>query len=192
MESSLAQLALVARHYTNAAVQISNAYNNEQAKLGLDAVLTPERLQTTEGTRESLAVLAQLRALTDAHKVAFGQYITASTRDINAAVEQLPQPQQDEQRNGMIASINRQLALQAEFYVNRDRWIVAAAGICELIEANRDTVVFSADGIDFEYDEDLEQFTSLLAVIDDIHHVEVAAMEERMACIQRAMTVLAA
>jgi hypothetical protein len=191
MESSLAQLVLVARHYTNAAVQISNAYNNEQAKLGLDAVLTPERLQTTEGTRESLAVLAQLRALTDAHKVAFGQYITASTRDINAAVEQLPQTQQDEQRNGMIASINRQLALQAEFYVNRDRWIAAAAGICELIEANRDTVIFSADGIDFEYDEDLEQFTSLLDLIDDIHYIEVAAMEERMACIQRAMAVLA-
>jgi hypothetical protein len=36
-----------------------------------------------------------------------------------------------------------------------------------------------------------EQATPLLDLTDDIHHIEVAAMEERMDCIERAMAVLA-
>lgn len=190
IESGLAQLALVSRHYTNAAVQISLAYNNEQARLGLEHVLTPARLESLEGTAESLAALEQLRTLTDAHKSAFGQYIIAMTRDIDNALAQLPQPQRDEQRHGTVASLNRQLALQGEFYTNRSRWIDAAAAICKLIEERRDTTRFTIDAIVFQDDDDFDRFTKLLASIDEIHQIEVAAVAERMACIQRAMAVL--
>lgn len=190
MEAGVAQLMHVYRHYMNAAIQVNLAYNNEQAKLALEHVLSPIRLQSAEGTAESLATLDQLRMLTDAHKTAFGQYIIAMSRDVDNALAQLPHPQRDEQRHGTVASLNRQLALQSDFYTNRVRWIDAAAALCNLIQTRRATTSFTVDGIVFQDDEDFERFNELLASIDEIHHIEVAAVEERMAGIQRAMAVL--
>lgn len=54
----------VARHYTQSALNIAQAYENEQSKLALDQVLTPARLDNSAGTAQSLAVLGQLRAST--------------------------------------------------------------------------------------------------------------------------------
>lgn len=181
----------VARHYTQSAINIAQAYENEQSKLALDQVLTPARLDNSAGTAQSLAVLGQLRALTHAHKEVYGKYMIASTHDLTTAVKQLPQPQQDEQRNGIIASFNRQLALQADFYLNRFRWIDAASDMCNLVETNRSTVRVGPDGFDFVSDDDYERFTSLLTLLDEIHFIEVAAMEERKRHITRSMAILA-
>jgi hypothetical protein len=186
------QLMLVLRHYANAAVQFSNVYNSEQAKLDLDRVLTPARLQDSDGTATSLAVLGQLRALTDAHNDAHGPFMIAFARDTSAAIGQLPQPQRDDERNGTIASLNRQLALQSDFYTNRERWIDTAEEICRLVERVREKTRFTDDEIIFDDDDDYDRFSELLAAVDQIHHLEVAAMQERMACIQRAMAVLSA
>ncbi len=192
IDSAQGHLILVLRHYANAAVQFSNVYNSEQAKLDLERVLTPERLKSSEGTATSLAVLGQLRALTDAHKTAHGQYIVAFARDTSAAIEQLPPPQRDAERSGTIVSLNRQLALQSDFYQNRERWIDTAEAICRLVDGVRETARFTEDEIIFDDDDDYDTFAALLATVDEIHHLEVAAMQERMACIQRAMAVLAA
>lgn len=72
----------------------------------------------------------------------------------------------------------------------RERWIDAAEEICFLIESRRQTCVFSEAGVDFSDDKDLESFGELLAVVDEIHQLEVVRMQERLERIARAAALL--
>ncbi len=189
--TGLAELMHVARLYMNAAVQISNAYNAEQARLEVNDVLMPARLATSEGAAQSLATIEQLRSLTLVHKEAFGRFIVDFARDMNAALEKLPETQRAEQQNGLLASLNRQLALQGSFYANRHRWLDAAAGMFKLVDDHREMISFTSAGIEIEDDELLDRFNALAAVVEKIHHIETAALQERMECIRQGMAVLA-
>ncbi len=115
----------------------------------------------------------------------------AFTRDINAALAKLPEPQRMEQQNGMVASLNRHIALQAAFYDNRHRWLDAAAGLCTLIDQHRALINFTSAGVEIDDDDVLDRFNALAAVSEEIHHIETAALQERLACIRQAMAVLA-
>lgn len=180
----------LAKRFATVGVQAAQAYNQEQAKLRLDLVLTQERLSSAEGTRESKHVLAQLRQLTEAHKQAYRKVVVAATAELMAAIAEMPTETQSERHTGLVSSINWQLGAQADFYATRERWMDAAEGICELIDSRRATCTFSEAGVDFAEDEDLAQFSELLTAIEEAHHAEVAALKDRLERLGRAASVL--
>lgn len=158
----------------------AQAFNNEQAKLQLDQVLSQGRLATLHGTNQSLAVLEQLVVLTRAHKEAFNKLVIATSSELATALADMPVHLREEYRAKFIETVNWQLNAQSGFYINREKWIAAAFGICKLIESRRQTATFSENGVDFANDEDLVHFSSLLAIIEETHNVEVAQLNERL------------
>ena len=173
-------------------LQASKAYNDAQASLDLHLVLTPARLATAEGTDASLQVLARLSELTSAHRDMFAKFVTAAVEHLTAAVGELPTDRAAEYRDGMAASINWNLNAQADFYRNREEWIAAATGICELVQSHRGSITFTDDGVVFSNDEALRAFESLVSAADRIHHLEVEAANERLARLTRSMATLGA
>jgi hypothetical protein len=96
-----------------------------------------------------------------------------------SALAEVPEPLQTEYKNGLLKSINWQLSAQSAFYEGRLRWASAAAQLCELIESRRNELFFREQGVEFQDDDDLNEFNSLLAIIEDVHQAEVAALQER-------------
>lgn len=64
-------------------------------------------------------------------------------------------------------------------YEGRLRWANAAARLCELIESRRHALIFSEHGVGFQNDDDIDEFNTLLAIIEEVHQSEVAALQER-------------
>jgi hypothetical protein len=192
MHAAQIKLVELARRLMAVGVQAASAYNGEQAKLQLDLVLTQARLSSEVGTGESRRSLAQLRELTEAHKLAFKKLTLAVTAELTSAVSELPPELRAATESGMLSSINWQLDAQASFYATRERWLEAAEGICNLVEKNRDRATFTEDGVDFESDEVLSRFTELLGVIEQAHLSEVAALTERLERLGRSLAILGA
>ncbi|MDG5974922.1 hypothetical protein H010_06625 [Hydrogenophaga taeniospiralis CCUG 15921] len=190
MHASTLNFINIARRHLAVGVQVTQAFNQEQAKLQIERVLVQEHLSTVAGTQRSLATLGQLRQLMTASKEAFGKMVLTSSRDFAQALAEMPIKEQQERQAGLVSSINWQLAAQASFYANRERWIDAAEAICHLIDSRRNTITFGEEGAVFSSDEDLTHFEELLAVIDEVHQLEVAGIQERMARLSRALTLL--
>jgi hypothetical protein len=180
----------VSKRLAMVGVQVAQAYNQEQAKLNLDAVLSPDRLSSEEGTTESIETLETLRELTQAHKDAYDQFMLTAMSELRAVLEAMPPDIQLEHKSHLASSVNWQLAAQAEFYANRATWIGAAEAICNLIQSRRATCVFTDAGVDFVDDVDLIQFSRLLEKIEETHQVEVSAFQERVSRLNKALSVI--
>jgi hypothetical protein len=180
MHPSDAKLAEVARRYASVGMQAARAFNEEQATLGLDLVLGHSRLSSDTGTQTSLLALQRLRELTAAHKEAYSRVVLAAASEFTAVLADLPIDVRQERENGIVASINWQLAAQSAFYANRERWADAAEGLCRLIDAERAGCTFTEDAVNFACDSHLERFEALLEVIEQTHQIEVATAQERL------------
>lgn len=185
-----AELVDVAKRLVALSMQAAQAFNIEQSKLQLDLVLSQERLSSTKGTDESLKVLGQLKELTSAHKVAFEKIVLASSAAMSKPLSELPEDLRNECRERLVATVNWHLCAQSDFYANRERWIVAATDICNLIEARRATSQFGEQGVVFADDQDFDAFEALLGVIEEIHQLEVAGLNERLSRIASSASVL--
>lgn len=190
MHQAEAELIEVAKRLVAVSMQAAQAYNAAQAKLELDSVLSQERLSSTKGTDQSIAVLEQLEELTSAHKVAFEKIVLASSAAMSKPLSELPEDLRDEYRARLVATVNWHLSAQNEFYMNRQRWITAARDICSLIEARRTTSQFGEQGIVFAEDQDFDTFQDLLGVIEETHQLEVARMSERLSRIASSASIL--
>jgi hypothetical protein len=175
-----------------AGMQASKAYNDAQVSLDLHLVLTPVRLATTEGTSESLAALARLSNLTSAHKEMFSKFVAMAMEHFTAALAELTEDRAAEYRDGAAFSVNSSLKAQGEFYKNREAWIAAAVGICNLVESRRESITFMEDGLRFSDNDALEAFERLVAEADRIHSLEVAATNERLVRLARSMAIVSA
>ena len=192
MEPAELRVVQVAQQLGAAGLQASKAYNDAQESLDLHLVLTPARLGTTEGTSESLEALTRLSELTSAHKEVFAKFVTMASEHLASAVSELPADLRAEYRDGMVSSINWNLAAQGDVYKDREEWIVAAVGICKLVEFHRESITFTNDGVLFRNDDTLEAFERLVATADRIHHREVARTNERLARLARSTAILSA
>lgn len=192
MEPSELRVLQLAQQVGAAGLQASKAYNDAQASLDLHLVLTPARLATTEGTSESLESLARLSELTSAHKEMFARFVTVAMEHFTAALAELPEDRMAEYRDGAAIAVTRNLSAQGDFYKNREEWIAAAAGICRLVESHRQSMTFKKEGMVFSDDEELAAFERLVAEADRLHHLEVAATNERLARLAKSMAVLSA
>lgn len=190
MNPSDSKLVDIARRYAAVGMQAARAYNQEQATLELDLVLGQARLSSVAGTQTSLQALQRLRELTTVHKEAYGRVVVAAAREFAAVLADLPIDLRPERENGVVASINRQLAAQSAFYTNRERWIDAAEALCRLIDSERAYCTFTEEGVNFASDEPLGRFEALLTVIEETHQTDVAAMQERLSRLAQAAASL--
>lgn len=180
----------VAKRYVAIGVQISQAYNAEQAKLSLDKVLSYERLSSPEGTQESLVAIERLAALTDSHAAAMEKIFVSVTGDLSGALAALTERQQAEYRAGILKTLHGQLTAQSQFYANRKRWIEAAREICKLVETERENASFEREQIVFSEEADHVHFESLLESIEEIHTAEVIHMKQLLDRFSEAATLL--
>ena len=171
-------------------LQAANAYNEAQARLNLELVITLARLETTDGTNDSLATLAKLTELNIAHKDAYATFMTAAVGQLATASAELPGSLADEYRDGIVNSVNWNLAAQAKFYTLREEWIEKAVAICHLVESRRSSISFGASTITFNDDADLASFQALVARVDEIHELEVCQAAERMARLSKSIATL--
>lgn len=179
MRPSVARFISIANWYAAVGFQAAQALNTQQQSLALDQVLSQSRLQTSEGTSDSLAAIEQLRALIGVHQAAFEKIVVSATSELLPALADVPEPLQSEYKTGILQSINWQLSAQSALYEGRQRWASAATRLCELVESRRHELVFSEHGVVFQNDDDIGEFNTLLATIEEVHHSEVAALQER-------------
>jgi hypothetical protein len=182
----------LAKRLAQVGAQVGQAYLAAEAELRLDLVLSRDRLSSTEGTAASLDVLERLTALTARHLAAYQRYVLAASAELTQAVAELPVDRQDEYRTGFVRALNQRLAEQGRFYEDRQRWIVAAQAICDLVESRRSTSTFGDEGIVFADEADAQAFTAHLDVIEEVHQAEVAAIHARRARIAQSAAILGA
>lgn len=184
------KLIEIAKRYTNVSIQLSKAYEAETAKMHLDAVLSYAQLSSSDGTLESLEMIARLTALTDAHKAAVEKVLVACAAELTKTLAELPDAQREEYRNGLLKSLHGQLAAQSEFYENRGKWIEAARDVCKLLESQRESARFVGETIVFAEDSDNGRFESLMADIEEIHAIEVAHTRKMLDCFKQSAALL--
>ena len=180
----------LAEQIAGAAVQAATAYNQCQAQLNLEAILTPGRLCTQEGTRESLGVIGELERLTREHKAMFANFTLRATQQLLAALAELPMDRQEAARQGLAESVNRNMAAQSAFYQDRETWIKHARALCHLIDENRARIAFQGDTLLFQADEPLVEFNRLVECLDNIHAREVTRYRERQARIMKSVQAI--
>jgi hypothetical protein len=190
MTPTEARLLDIGRRYAALGTQAAQAFNDAQATLQLELVLSLQRLSTSEGTALSLQALDEFRRLLAAHKEAFRQLAVGCATEFASALAEAPEHERDANSQALVDTVNWHLDAQREFYENRERWIKAAVSICSLIESRRATTTFSESGIRFAKKADRKQFSRLVRVIAETHRRELEQMAERRDRLARAAAAL--
>jgi len=190
MHPTETQFVAIAGRYVVVAAQVAVAFEQGQAALQLESLLSLQRLSSAAGTQESLTALHRLSDLVRAHKQAYEKFMVTFSAELSAVMASMSEDLVESHRGGLIASLNWQMLAQSRFYEGRERWIDAATGICHLLDARRETARFSHEGVSFADDEDHDRFDALLAVIEEVHQQEVASLGERTDRLARAAAAL--
>lgn len=163
------------------AQQAAGAYQQAQAALQLERLFMLESVATEHGTRQALDTVARLTELHQAHQQMFAKFVPAVMEQLTAAIAALPAEKVHEYQQGLVPSLNRTLAEQAEFYANRDRWISAVREMFTIVEKNRDVISVEDGQLLVHDDEVMDRYEAAQQIINDIHEYEVAHMQEKMA-----------
>jgi hypothetical protein len=190
MTTSQDALIQIARRYSQLGMQVAKAYHQRQTELELDKVLMPDRLSTPAGTAASIATLEELRELTATHRQAYQKLMVAFAGEMAKALEDLPEAVRDAERDRIVPMLEWQFNAQREFYENRERWIVAAQQVCELIDERRAKLTFTDDGVLFEADEDLDRFQALMTSLDEMQQREGEQLAQRVERMKRSAAAL--
>ena len=190
MPTSDDTLIQIARRYSQLGMQVAKAYHQQQSELELDKVLMPERLSTPEGTAASISTLEELRELTATHRQAYQKLMVAFAGEMAKALEELPEAVRDVERDRIVPMLEWQFNAQREFYENRERWIMAAEQVCELIDERRAKLTFTDDGVLFEADEDLDRFQALMTSLDEMQQREGEQVAQRVERMKRSAAAL--
>lgn len=190
IDMSNSHIIQLAQQIAVAGAQGAKAYNDAQAELRLELVLTPGRLGSVDGTHESLTALGRLAELNAAHKEMFGRFMTAAIGQMVAAIGALPEDQAQQHRTGMLASVNWQMDAQSRFYAQRDEWIATARRICELVDIHRTAIELRDGELLFFEDDALESFLDLVARADELHRLEVEQTAVRLSRLSQSIQVL--
>jgi hypothetical protein len=190
MTTSQDALIQIARRYSQLGMQVAKAYHQRQTELELDKVLMPDRLSTPAGTATSIATLEELRELTATHRQAYQKLMVAFAGEMAKALEDLPEAVRDAERDRIVPMLEWQFNAQREFYENRERWIVAAQQVCELIDERRAKITFTDDGVLFEADDDLDRFQALMTSLDEMQQREGEQLAQRVERMKRSAAAL--
>jgi len=174
------------------AQQAQAAYQQAQAALQLEQLFMLESVATANGTRQALDTVARLTELHQAHQQMFARFVPAVMAQLASAIATLPAEKVHEYEQGLVPSLNRTLAEQAEFYANRDRWISAVREMFTIVDENRDVISVEDGQLLFHDDDVIDRYEAAQQVINDIHEYEVAHMQEKMARAAASSAYLAA
>ncbi|WP_127997212.1 hypothetical protein [Piscinibacter defluvii] len=177
----------ISQRFLVIAMQAVAAYEQAQRQLDLAHVLDADRLVSPEGIAQSRQTLEQLSALTAQHKEYFAKFITGSTEQLLAAVNELPEDRRQSITEGLMRSINYNLAEQSRFYAGRERWVAAGLSIFNLAEEHAGQIWLEQGELVFGTTALLEAVQALSEEMEQVHQAEVALQAERQAHIARAM-----
>jgi len=187
MDSLELDVLKISRQLFAVAAQAVAAYEQAQHQLDLAHVLDAHRLISPEGIAQSRQTLEQISALTAQHKEYFAKFIAVSTEQLLAAVNELPEDRRQSISEGLVRSINYNLAEQSRFYAGRERWVAAGLGIFNLAEEHAGQIWIEQGELVFRTSALLEAVQALSEEMEQVHQAEVALQEERQAHIAQAM-----
>lgn len=150
------QFLQVALQLQHSAVALAKTYTARQSALGLDQVMTVERLSSFEGIEASLATIDALEQLVAEHKAAIQQSLLAFTHQLTTAMTELNEDERKEAADGLMAAVQTQLAHQHRSLSARAEWIDAARTIFTLARRGREYEP-DADGPVFADEADLAE-----------------------------------
>jgi hypothetical protein len=168
------------------ALPMAQAYNARQAALGLEQVMTAERLSSLDGIAASLATIAALERLVEEHKDAVQAWLLAATRQLARALEDLPPGERDAQARPLMASLQHQLDHLQRGLEARATWIVAARTIFDLARRGREREP-DAPGPVFASEDDLLEAQRQGKRLDAAAAVQHALLEESLERIRAGM-----
>lgn len=171
------------------AVPLAQAYMARQAELGLEQVLTEERLSSSGGIDASLATIESLEQLVREHKAAWQYWLVEATRQLAAVLEELPEDERTATSDGLMASLQRNMEEQHRSLAARAAWIDATRTICRLVQRGRQIEPDATVPV-FASDEDAAEFHRQLALIDAAAAAEQQLLNERAARVRDNMDKL--
>ncbi|HZX26126.1 MAG TPA: hypothetical protein VFF16_03585 [Telluria sp.] len=178
-----------ALHLQKTALPLAQGYMQRQAALGLEQVLSEERLSSADGIAASLAAIDGLEQLVAENRASWQQWMIEATRHLAAALEDFPEAERAETSQSMLASIQVQMEFQHRSMSARAEWIEAARTICRLAQLGRDLAPDAAGPV-FASEDDLEEVQRQLARIAAAAAAEQQLLEERAARMRDSMAKL--
>lgn len=168
------------------ALPVAQAYNARQEALGLEQVMTAERLSSLDGIAASLATIAALESLVEEHKDAIHAWLLAATRQLARVLEDLPPDERETQARQLMASLQHQLDHLQRGLQARAAWIVAARTIFVLARRGREQAPH-APGPVFASEEDLLEAQRQGERLDAAAAVQHRLLEESLERIRAGM-----
>lgn len=179
----------IAKRNAAVAVQAAAQYAAAQNKLQIGQVLSADRLCCEAGTRESLATIERLRALTESHKKSFADFMIRSSAETVAVLNGLRENERSEYLQSLAERTHWHLSSQNAFYEAREQWIDAATRICRLAQSCRHTAVFT-DVVRCARDAEYEEFTAQMARIETAHRQEALPLNEKLEGLAKSLVIL--
>jgi len=192
LETAEVHLARLSLQMAATAMQAAVAYNQAQAALDLENVLSGERLTSQHGRAESRQTVVALAELTKQHKAMFSNFMTKATSQMVAATGELPPEKRDRLAEQWLASVNWNLSMQSQFYEGRERWIAAASEALTLANQHEEQLWLEDGQLVLSSDTLLTDLLALVEIMDNVRENEVAMFAERQARIAAAASRLAA
>lgn len=132
------RLQHLALQLQQSALPVAHSYNARQAALGLEQVMTAERLSSLDGIAASLATIEALERLVEEHKDAVQAWLLAATRQLTRALDDLPPDARDAQARKLMVALQHQLDHLQRGLQARAAWIGAARAIFALARRGRE------------------------------------------------------
>jgi hypothetical protein len=177
------RLAQVVTQMQHAALPVIQAYVDRQAELQLDQVLSEARLSSDAGLLASLDALDRFEQLIAENHATWQRIILELTRQVTAVLADFPEDERDETVNGMLASLQEQLAAQHRSLAARADWIDAGRIICRLVQRGRALEPDATVPV-FATDADIDELHRQLARIQAAAEIERVLQEQRLARIR--------
>lgn len=138
------RLLHIALQLQQSALPVVQAYNARQAALGLEQVVTAERLSSLDGIAASLATIDALEGLVGEHRDAVQAWLLGATRQLTQALADLAPAEREAQARTLMASLQHQLDHLQRGLAARAAWIGAARAIFALARRGRESAPAAA------------------------------------------------
>jgi len=179
MRQYSAQVMEVTAAYVTTAASWVSELTEYQNSLDLENIFNPQVLLSgneRQAARNKVDCVA--RAL-EKHKQLYQSFMVNYNRDVLACASVLPEAEEAEIREPMVAKLQDHMNEQAYFYQLRERWIAAVRGLIAIFDTHGRRIRFDGEQFLFDDNDELDHFIGLLSEIDEVAATEAVLMEAR-------------
>lgn len=187
LEQALLRMAEIQAQYSSFAAQALAQFNEAQSRLALDGMLDVLRLKEKPFREEVIQKLNTVESLFEDYKALYSDYMQAINRESLDALAPVSDEEKEPIVRGMAGDLERELTVQSRFYAARERWILNSRKLCELVSRYSDSLYLEGEEIVCTDNEALEQFSAVLAAIDQSVEEERTIMSARVARLSQAL-----